>query len=296
MLLPLLFWWRLWAPNPADRAVIPEGDFTSQYYPLQLFAARELAEGRLPAWDPYLNAGQPGLADIQTGFFYPLNLLPNLVLALFGLSFSVGLLQAQVVLHFSLASLFTYLLVRHLARRAGARVAAARFAGAVAALTFSYAGYLTSFPVQQLTILETAIWLPLVLLFLDRASHHSRPLPQLILAGLALACALLAGHPQTSMYLFYAALAYGIFASWTSHPGSQTSLVPRLLRVARACVVDRDLFASEFVIRAGREEISVREIPVSIAEKRPPSIDLARRVPAVMKGLGRLFVAIRLGR
>ena len=232
MLLPLLFWWRLWAPDTADRAVIPEGDFTSQYYPLQLFAARELAEGRLPAWDPYLNAGQPGLADIQTGFFYPLNLLPNLVLALFGLSFSVGLLQAQVVLHFSLASLFTYLFVRHLARRAGARVPAARFAGAVAALIFTYAGYLTSFPVQQLTILETAIWLPLVLLFLDTACHHARPLPQLILAGVALACALLAGHPQTSMYIVYATLAYGIFVSWTSDAAPEERLVQRVLRVA----------------------------------------------------------------
>jgi hypothetical protein len=201
MLLPLLFWWRLWALYPADRMVIPEGDFTSQYYPLQLFAARELAEGRVPAWDPYLNAGQPGLADIQTGFFYPLNLLLNLVLALFDLPVTVGLLQAQVVLHFSLASVFTYLLVRHLARRAGARVPVARFAGAVAALTFTYAGYLTSFPVQQLTILETAIWLPLVLFFLDRACHHSRPFPQLILAGVALACALLAGHPQTGLGL-----------------------------------------------------------------------------------------------
>ena len=233
VLLPLIFWWRLWAPDPVDRAVIPEGDFTSQYYPLQLFAARELAQGRVPAWDPYLNAGQPGLADIQTGFFYPLNLLPNLLLALFGLSFGVGLLQAQVLLHFSLASLFTYLFVRHLARRAGARVPAARFAGAVAALTFTYAGYLTSFPVQQLTILETAIWLPLVLLFVDRASRHRRPLPQLLLAGLALACALLAGHPQTSMYLAYATLAYGIFAGWTSDAAPESAgLVRRLLRVA----------------------------------------------------------------
>jgi hypothetical protein len=175
MLLPLLFWWRLWAPDPADRAVIPEGDFTSQYYPLQLFAARELAAGRLPAWDPYLNAGQPGLADIQTGAYYPLNLLPNLVLALLGLPFGIGMLAWQVVVHFSLASLFTYLLIRHLARRAGARLAAARFAGAVAALSFTYAGYLTSFPVQQITILETAVWLPLVLFFLDRAFHSSRP-------------------------------------------------------------------------------------------------------------------------
>jgi hypothetical protein len=214
MLLPLLFWWRLWAPDPADRAVIPEGDFTSQYYPLQLFAAREVAAGRLPVWDPYLNAGQPGLADIQTGFYYPLNLLPNLVLALLRLPFGIGLLTWQVLVHFSLASLFTYLFVRHLARRAGARLAAARFAGAVAALSFTYAGYLTSFPVQQLTILETAVWLPLALLFLDRAAYGPRPLPQLILAGMALACALLAGHPQTAMYVVYATVAYGLFLAW----------------------------------------------------------------------------------
>jgi glycosyltransferase involved in cell wall biosynthesis len=69
-----------------------------------------------------------------------------------------------------------------------------------------------------------------------------------------------------------------------------------MIPVIRVCVVDRDLFASEFVIRAGLEKIKVVEIPVSIVEKRPPSIDLARRVPAVMKGLFRLVVAIRLGR
>jgi hypothetical protein len=233
MLLPLLFWWRLWALNPADRAVIPEGDFNSQYYPLQLFAARELAAGRLPAWDPYINAGQPGLADIQTGFFYPLNLLPNLVLALFGLPFSLGLLTAQVILHFSLASLFTYLFVRHLARRSGARIAAARFAGVVAALTFTYGGYLTSFPVQQLTILQTAVWLPLVLFFLDRAFCHARPLSQIILAGMALACSLLAGHPQTAMYVVYAVLAYGLFRAWSTRAREpESSILRRGLRVA----------------------------------------------------------------
>ncbi len=216
MLLPLLFWWRLWALDPADRAVIPEGDFASQYYPLQLFAARELAEGHLPAWNPYINAGQPGLADIQTGAFYPLNLAPNLILGWLGLPFSLGRLTAQVLLHFSLASLFTYLFVRHLAQRAGARTPAARFAGAVAALSFTYAGYLTSFPVQQLTILETAIWLPLVLLFMDRATEGTRPGWEIILAGVALACALLAGHPQTAMYVLYVTVAYGVFRCWSA--------------------------------------------------------------------------------
>jgi glycosyltransferase involved in cell wall biosynthesis len=69
-----------------------------------------------------------------------------------------------------------------------------------------------------------------------------------------------------------------------------------LLPVVEECVVDRDLFASEFVIRAGLTGVGIQEIPVTIVEKRTPSIDLFRRVPAVVKGLGRLFVAIRLGR
>jgi glycosyltransferase involved in cell wall biosynthesis len=69
-----------------------------------------------------------------------------------------------------------------------------------------------------------------------------------------------------------------------------------LTPVADKCVVNRDLFASEFVIRAGRDGLNVLEIPVQIAEKRAPSIDLVRRVPAVLKGLGRLVVAIRFGK
>jgi hypothetical protein len=243
VLLPLLFWWRLWAPNPADRATIPQGDFAGQYYPLQLFASRELAAGRLPAWDPYLNAGQPGLADIQSGTFYPLNLLQNLVLALLGVPLQANVLTWQIVVHFSLASLFTYLFVRHLARRAGARVPAARFAGAISALSFTYAGYLTSFPVQQLTILETAIWLPLVLLFVDRAFHRADPWPQLFLAGLALACAFLAGHPQTAMYVVYATVAYGLFQ--VAGTGARASRpAHRALRAAQYVVLPLGLGAA----------------------------------------------------
>ncbi len=67
-----------------------------------------------------------------------------------------------------------------------------------------------------------------------------------------------------------------------------------LVDVARACLVERDLFASEFVIRAERVGIHIREIPVRVLEKRPPSVGLIRRVPNVLKNLARLFVAIRI--
>jgi glycosyltransferase involved in cell wall biosynthesis len=68
----------------------------------------------------------------------------------------------------------------------------------------------------------------------------------------------------------------------------------RLVEVARACVVDRDLFASEFVIRAQRMGREVREIPIALHEKRPPSTHLLRRVPRVLKGLFKLGWTIRI--
>jgi glycosyltransferase involved in cell wall biosynthesis len=63
--------------------------------------------------------------------------------------------------------------------------------------------------------------------------------------------------------------------------------------IAEACVIDRDLFASEMVIRAGRAGVDIVEIPVRLAEKRPPAINLTRRVPNVLKGLAKLTYAIR---
>lgn len=67
-----------------------------------------------------------------------------------------------------------------------------------------------------------------------------------------------------------------------------------LLPIARACVVEKDVFASEFVIRAHRAGLRVREIPVRVLEKRQPSINLVRRVPNVLKSLARLTWAIRV--
>jgi glycosyltransferase involved in cell wall biosynthesis len=68
----------------------------------------------------------------------------------------------------------------------------------------------------------------------------------------------------------------------------------RLQYTVGKCVVDKDLFASELVIRAQRYDVRVTEIPIRIHEKRPPSIHLFKRVPNVLKNLGRLFVVIRI--
>lgn len=68
-----------------------------------------------------------------------------------------------------------------------------------------------------------------------------------------------------------------------------------LLPIVEECVIDRDLFASELVIRAGRAGLHVLEIPIKLHEKRPPAINLVRRVPHVLRGLAKLTYVIRFG-
>jgi hypothetical protein len=94
-------------------------DFTATFYPLRLFAARELRAGRLPAWNPLIFEG-----SFQLPAFYP----PDLLLAISnGPVFTSWLLT----LHLPLAALGAY----WLAREFGASRAGAFAGGAVYALS-----------------------------------------------------------------------------------------------------------------------------------------------------------------
>ena len=68
-----------------------------------------------------------------------------------------------------------------------------------------------------------------------------------------------------------------------------------LLPIVDQCVIDRDLFASELVIRAGRAALHVIEIPIRVNEKRPPAINLVKRVPNVLRGIAKMTYVIRFG-
>ncbi len=66
-----------------------------------------------------------------------------------------------------------------------------------------------------------------------------------------------------------------------------------LLPIVRECLVDKDVFASELVLRAERAGVRMLEIPVRVKEKRPPSVGLLRRVPGVLSRVGRLWWALQ---
>ncbi len=67
-----------------------------------------------------------------------------------------------------------------------------------------------------------------------------------------------------------------------------------ILPVVRSCVVDRDMFASELVIRSERAHKRIVEIPLKLEEKRTPSVQLTKRVPRVLRNLAQLVWVIRV--
>ena len=204
-LLTALFYWRILTPNLADRQSFPPGDFSAQFWAFATFEARELAAGRLPLWNPYTFAGAPFWADVQSAVLYPPSLLTLLLSASSG--FSLFALELEAIAHIWLAGGLMYLFIR--------AITGSRSAGLVAAITWAFSGYLTGYPSQQLAVLETDVWLPLMLYFLHRAYRpetHS-PLPSLLLAGAAWGVALLAGHPQSALITAYVSTAYLLFLS-----------------------------------------------------------------------------------
>ncbi len=213
---PFILVWRVWWPDSQLRQVFAYGDFVEMHYAMRVYVASELRHGRLPAWDPYTYAGEPAVADSAFATFYP----PGLWQIIFPGRLPFLALELEAVAHLGLAGVFTFLFVRRLTGRDGA--------GLVAGLTFSLGGFLTSYPMLQLIVLETAVWLPAGLWLTERALSR-RSLAQAGLAGVLLGFGILAGHPQTVLYTAYAIGGYLVFRSWRLRLGWRLPLAMALL-------------------------------------------------------------------
>lgn len=201
--LALLFLWPLWWGAPADRMHIggSESDFLRQFHPYRAFVARAWAGFHLPLWNPHQLAGGPALADPQLAVLYPLR-LPQALISLWWDPLPVWAVELEAALHLALGGLATAFLLRRL----GGAWPGAALAGAA----FGLGGYLTGYPLQQLAVLDTAAWIPVLLWALSgwmAPGAGRREGRILMLAGLMMA---LAGHPQTALFGCWAGLAWAI--------------------------------------------------------------------------------------
>ncbi len=185
-LLCVGFYWKLTLTN--QYTFLDSPDLANLDLPRLQFQASEWRHFRFPLWDPNHWIGQPFLGQV-TGAAYPANWL----LGLF--PFREGKLNVNVVhwyyvlIHFQ-AAFFCYLLCRDWGRSRAAAV----LAGAV----FSFGGFLGSTDWPQ--ILNGALWLPLVFLFLFRALRGERALFSAAMSGGLLGVAWLSGHHEVPIY------------------------------------------------------------------------------------------------
>ena len=206
VLLALIFFWRILTPVTADQASFRQGDFSGQFVAFGAYQYARMSQGEIPLWNPYNNGGFPFVADTQAAVFYPPRLLTIALSTLHG-SWTYAALQLEAVLHVLLYSLFMFAFVHRLTNRNN-------FAAWVAAVSAAYGGFISGYPPLQLALLEAVIWLPLVLLGILRSTEPSTiHWRWLAFAGWALGLSWLAGHPQSSWFLTYLAVAYLIFRS-----------------------------------------------------------------------------------
>ncbi len=167
---------------------------TLQFYPWREFAFAELRAGRLPAWNPYLGAGAPLLANYQTAIFYPPNWLMFVLPGPLAMSW-------VALAHVLWAALGMW-------RLAGA-LGAATLGRGISALSYALGGYLIarlgSFPTY-----DAAAWLPWVIWLAHRAVTR-RAWQEAGGLALTVGLLLLAGHAQTA---WYGLLGAGAYALW----------------------------------------------------------------------------------
>ena len=115
-----------------------------------------LKKGELPLWNPYTFAGQPLLANFQSGAFYPFNIV------FFILSFPYAW-SVFIILQSILSLIFTFLYLNNLKldKRAS-------FFGALA---FAFGGFSISW-LEWGNVIHTALWLPLILLSIDKTLYE----------------------------------------------------------------------------------------------------------------------------
>jgi hypothetical protein len=195
------FFWRLlfgdvWMPAGG-------GDLAQFLYPTYKFAAEWWTRGVIPLWNPYLFGGAPFVGDIQSGIFYPINLLTFFI----SNPFAFRDMELLPVLHFFIAGAGMYLFLRYALLGTNNHTPLGRAACLAGAIAFEFSDlFITHF--GNLNIIATIAWMPLVLLFYRRSVTDRRPALSIV-AGILLAIAFFAGHIQ--MFLFIV-IALGLFA------------------------------------------------------------------------------------
>lgn len=179
-------------------------DPVRQQYPWRFLAVDQIKKMELPLWNPYVMAGYPLLGNYQSASFYPLNLL--FLLLPFSTAWSF-----MIVLQPLLAGIFLYFYLRYLRLHPSA--------AALGAIVYALCGFSIAW-LEWNTIINVALWLPLILLAIEKLLQKFT-LKWAIILLFAQCSQILAGHLQVLFYSLVISNTYLFLRIWQSMQASK---------------------------------------------------------------------------
>jgi hypothetical protein len=170
-------------PTLAGTAHLPY-DAEFYHYPLLRLVQEQLASGTVPAWDEFSYGGIPLLANAQSAWLYPPQLILDGILAVVRAPLTEHALDVLAILHVAVAGLATAAVAR--GRRLGR--AGAAFAGIFVVLNGE-----TVAQAQHVLMTETFAWVPLAILVIDRMREGGITARRIVALGALFAMMITAG-------------------------------------------------------------------------------------------------------
>lgn len=204
------------------------------YYPYMALTQQSYRLGQLPLWNPYNFAGNPHMAEWQSGVFYPLHLLlPLLPLPIYWTFYQMT--------GFFLAGLFTFWYLRNLKLRPLAAI--------LGAVAYMLSEFMITWNMEVIVTPHSILWLPLILLAVDKilikesgiasrslsmdgAANRSLSVGWWLTGLVGIVFSILSGYWQTTFYVMLVSGLYAVYRTVTLwHPlkiGAGKLKIPKL--------------------------------------------------------------------
>jgi hypothetical protein len=187
-------------------------DLLTYFYPIKFSVAEAFKAGTIPLWDRHMASGFPIMAAFQSAVFYP----PTITFYLLPFFAAV---QFSYVFHYAVAATGSYVLLRSWKSPV--------YISLIGSILFTFGGTTVSMT-NLLNHFQSAVWLPWVILFWERAVRTTRWKDIAIFSIVAL-CQLLAGSPE----IFLLSIALLVLDTVQLHRQEQ---IPGFFRVSAILV------------------------------------------------------------
>jgi hypothetical protein len=222
-----------WGYNaPASDYPYNRRDLTDTYVTRDYFVVSAYRDGEFPLWNPYTMAGHPIYADGVTRTLSPFLLFYKF------LDVPLGYSVARIA-ELMLAAIFMYIFL--------VAIGASANGALIGTIVFAFSAH-SMLHLTGLGWWGGLMWLPLILLFVDRAIRR-QSVTQAMLAGICLAAQFFCGYLPNQIYYVGAVVLYCLFFGLVErrNPGGKRSLIRALAVAAVTLIVGLAISATQWV-------------------------------------------------